>query len=152
MRKVGLFVFALLIYLIMVHNTLGYVVDTVSFNGGEVVVYVEVSQSEVELTQGLMFREGLSAGSGMLFVFQSEGHRGFWMKNVNFALDIVWLDSNLRVVDIARGAVPCEVEPCMIYLPRLPARYVLEVPSGFADEQGVLVGDFAFFTQSGGRE
>ena len=96
MRKVGLFVFALLIYLLAVHNTLGYAVDTVSFNRGGVVVSVEVSQSDVELSTGLMFREGLSPGSGMLFVFDSEGEYGFWMKNVSFPLDIVWLDSNLR--------------------------------------------------------
>ncbi len=152
MRKVGLFVFALLIYLIMVHNTLGYVVETVSFKDSGVVVTVEVSQTEDELTKGLMFREELLPGSGMLFFFQSEGRRGFWMKNVVFPLDIVWMDSNLRVVDITRGAVPCEVEPCMIYLPRHPARYVLEVQSGFADEHGILVGDFAFFEKNVGRE
>ncbi|GBE19238.1 hypothetical protein BMS3Abin16_01853 [archaeon BMS3Abin16] len=147
MRKVGLFVFALLIYLLAVHNTLGYAVDTVSFNRGGVVVSVEVSQSDVELSTGLMFREGLSPGSGMLFVFDSEGEYGFWMKNVSFPLDIVWLDSNLRVVDITRGVQPCSSDPCRVYLPSASVRYVLEVSAGFAADRGVGIGDFAFFEQ-----
>jgi len=152
MRKVGLFVFVLLIYLLTLHNTLGYVVDTVSFNSGESVVYVEISQTDIERSMGLMFREGLAPGSGMFFVFESEDRYGFWMKNVNFALDIVWLDSNLQVVDVSSNVLPCVADPCKTYLPSRPVRYVLEVPSGFAAENDVGVGDFAFFGFSGREE
>lgn len=148
MKKPALFVLALLIYLFMLHNTLGYVVDSVSFNSGAVVIGVEVAQSDVERARGLMGREGLSEGSGMLFIFDSETQHGFWMKDMNFPIDIIWIDSEFRVVDITGGAVPCVGEPCTIYSPGAPARYVLEVSSGFASVNGVEIGDVTFFGQS----
>ncbi len=148
MKKPALFVLALLIYLFMLHNTLGYVVDSVYFERGAIVVSVEVAQSATDQQRGLMGREGLSDGSGMLFIFDSEAQHNFWMKNVNFPIDIIWIDSDFRIVDITMGAVPCVVEPCPFYSPGVPARYVLEVPSGFASENGVEFGDVVGFVQS----
>jgi uncharacterized membrane protein (UPF0127 family) len=148
MKKPALFVLALLIYLFMLHNTLGYVVDSVYFESGDLVVNVEVAQSAADQQRGLMDREGLSDGSGMLFIFDSEDRHNFWMKNVNFPIDIIWIDSNFRIVDITMGAVPCMAEPCTLYSPSLPARYVLEVPSGFAGENGVELGGVVGFVQS----
>lgn len=149
MKKPALFVLALLIFLFTLHNSLGYVVDSVSFKSGAVVVSVEVAQSDAERARGLMYRKGLSDGSGILFIFDSEAQHNFWMKNVKFPIDIVWIDSNFMVVDITRGALPCVTEPCTLYSPGEPARYVLEVSGGFASGNGVEIGNVALFGQSG---
>jgi uncharacterized membrane protein (UPF0127 family) len=152
MRKPALFVSALLIYLFMLHNSLGFVVDTVSFNGGDLTINVEVAQSAGERAKGLMYREGISEESGMLFIFDSEDKHSFWMKNMSFPIDIIWIDSNFRIVDITMSAVPCMVESCTMYSPGVPARYVLEVQSGFVSGNGVEFGDVIGFVQSGREE
>jgi uncharacterized membrane protein (UPF0127 family) len=152
MKKPALFVSALLIYLFMLHNSLGFVVDTVSFNGGDLTINVEVAQSAGERAKGLMYREGISEESGMLFIFDSEDKHSFWMKNMSFPIDIIWIDSNFRIVDITMSAVPCMVESCTMYSPGVPARYVLEVQSDFVSGNGVEFGDVIGFVQSGREE
>lgn len=101
---------------------------------------VEIAESDEERQKGLMFREELSEDSGMLFIFDSEGKYGFWMKNTPIHLDIIWINSDLEVVYIAE-AVPCSEDPCEIYEPGEDALYVLEVNSGVMDEIGVEIGD-----------
>jgi uncharacterized membrane protein (UPF0127 family) len=136
MKWAAAFFIAVLFSLFFVHNTLGYVIETVSFeNGGE--VKVEISKTRSQLETGLMFREGLEEDSGMLFILNSEDHHSFWMKNVNFPLDLIWLDSELFIVDITRDARPCETDPCPTYSPAHPVRYVIEVPEGFASSNNI---------------
>ncbi|MFQ5800599.1 MAG: DUF192 domain-containing protein [Candidatus Hydrothermarchaeales archaeon] len=146
-RPAALFI-TLLFSLFMVHNTQGYVVDAVSFDNG-VVVQVEVAQTPAQLETGLMYREGLKDYSGMLFIFESEARHRFWMKNMNFPIDIIWMDSNLDIVDITREAAPCSKEPCQIYSPAVSARYMLEVPAGFSQENGIKIGERIGFKRKG---
>jgi len=76
----------------------------------------------------------------MLFVFEDLGEYGFWMKDTLIPLDIIWIDSDWRVVGIADAEL-CYVERCPVYRPRGKAKYVLEVNSGWAEEKGLGVGD-----------
>lgn len=103
-------------------------------------VHAEVAYSEDERAQGLMFREKLGDDNGMLFWFDRPDNYKFWMKNTLIPLDIIWIDENFKVVHIA-NAIPCVQENCPIYNPNANARYVLEVNGGFADENGISVGD-----------
>lgn len=82
--------------------------------------------------RGLMFREKLLAGQGMLFVFEKEGIYPFWMKNTLLPLDILWLDAGRRVVHIETNVPPCPADPCPSYPPSRPALYVLELAAGGA--------------------
>jgi uncharacterized membrane protein (UPF0127 family) len=104
-------------------------------------VDVEVADSEAARARGLMFRERLAESEGMLFPFDLPRRYGFWMKNVRFPLDIIWLDANRRVVWIAQRAQPCSDDPCPMYVPDVAASYVVEVAGGFAQRHGVAVGD-----------
>ena len=61
---------------------------------------------------------------------------GFWMKNTLIPLDMIWIDSDLTVVDI-QYAVPCESDPCTIYTPAKEAIYVLEV-NGDKFDQNII--------------
>ena len=102
---------------------------------------VDVARTDEARTQGLMFRTGLAQGKGMLFVFDEEGVYPFWMKNMFFSIDIIWLDRDKHVVYIASDVPPCSSEPCPFYTPSASALYVLEVPAGDAARKGIQPGD-----------
>lgn len=74
----------------------------------------------------------------MLFVFDRADYHSFWMKDMNFAIDIIWIDESKKIIDITRNAEP-ESYP-NIFKPRLPVRYVLEVTSGWSKENNIQIG------------
>jgi hypothetical protein len=103
-------------------------------------VNLELAVTASERAKGLMHRESLGENDGMLFVFEQEGKPGFWMKNTLISLDMIFIDSNNKIVDIMT-AVPCEKEPCKSYTPKAEAKYVLEVNAGFAEKHNIQIGD-----------
>lgn len=100
---------------------------------------VEIADSPGEHAQGLMFRESLPEGRGMLFVFEESAPRTFWMKDTKIPLDMVFLDENGTVVEVKDGVLPCAEDPCQQYRSK-PARFVLEVNGGLAEKNGIDVG------------
>jgi uncharacterized membrane protein (UPF0127 family) len=95
-------------------------------------VTAELAMTPDERARGLMFREKVFPGQGMLFVFDEEGTYAFWMKNTLVPLDILWLDRNRRIVHIRSDVPPCQADPCPSYGPERPALYVLELAAGGA--------------------
>lgn len=112
----------------------------VYFPNGEFVL-AEPALSAEQRARGLMFREDLAADRGMLFFFDEEALHPFWMKNVRFPIDILWLDREKMVVHIARTVPPCRRDPCPTYAPLRPSIYVLELRAGRSDQLGVKPGD-----------
>ena len=107
----------------------------------DVTVDVEIADTPAARTQGLSGRHELAPGTGMLFVFDRPDTYGFWMPDMYFSIDILWLDVNKRVVHIEPDVSP-ESYP-ESFSPPAPALYVLEVPSGWSREHGISVGDRA---------
>lgn len=101
---------------------------------------LEVADTPELRTQGLSGREKLSQGSGMLFIFDNMNLYGFWMKDMKFSLDIMWLDADKKIVYIEKN-LSSDTYPT-IFTPASPAQYVLEVPAGFVDNSNVSLGDF----------
>lgn len=97
-----------------------------------------VASTSVDRSRGLSGRASLPPDTGMLFVFPSSGTHGFWMKDMLFSIDIIWVDEEKRVVSLLRDVSP-ETYP-EVFLPKTPARYVLELDSGGADEWGIATG------------
>ena len=99
-------------------------------------VMAEVAATAEERSEGLMYRDQVPDGTGMLFVFQDNAVRSFWMANTYVALDIAYLDPSFRVVDIM------QMQPLVTdsYVSRAPAMYGLEVRQGWFGEQGIEVG------------
>ena len=112
----------------------------VFFRNGKSVT-AELAVSDEERARGLMFREKILPDQGMLFVFDREDLHSFWMKNTLVPLDMLWLDSQRRVIHIAAHVPPCREEPCPSYGPESPARYVLELRAGGAAANGIKTGD-----------
>jgi len=109
------------------------------------VLSVELAKTPQAQQMGLSGRVSLAADHGMLFVFDSESNWGFWMKDMKFPLDIIWFDSNRRVVYIEQDLAPCTPQSCPIYTPPTNAMYVLEVNAGFVQAHGVALGDVFSF-------
>jgi uncharacterized membrane protein (UPF0127 family) len=114
------------------------------------VVHAELADNEAVRERGLMFRTDLPAGQGMLFVFDEPGRYPFWMQNCLIPIDIVWLDVEGKVVTVAASVPPCRLpacnppcasDACPTYGGEALAKYVLEVPSGFAKQHDVKVGE-----------
>ncbi len=101
---------------------------------------VELALTPEQQARGLMGRQSLYPDAGMLFVFPQEGIYPFWMKDTLIPLDMVWMDSEGRVVFIGKNEQPCGVV-CPSVNPGVPARYVLEINAGTADRIGLGVGD-----------
>jgi len=99
-------------------------------------VEAEVARTEEERARGLMYRESLAKGKGMLFVFSDSQIRSFWMKNTFIPLDIAYLDAELRIVETQA----MEPESTTSLPSALPAMFALEVPQGWVEEMGISVG------------
>lgn len=102
---------------------------------------VETASSFMARAKGLMFREKLDSGSGMLFVFPNNAKHAFWMKNTLIPLDIIWINADKEAVYIAKNVQPCKISNCPAVYPDKPARYVLELNAGKTDEIGLKPGD-----------
>lgn len=105
---------------------------------GNVPVSVTVAATPQAREQGLSGAQPLRPGQGMLFVFPAEGKQGFWMKDMNYPLDIIWADASGSVVTIWRDLSPATYPQA--FYPTEPALYVLEVPAGFAEQNGIATG------------
>ncbi len=104
----------------------------------DVTLQVQIADTKPLQTRGLMFQEKIPYDQGMLFVFEGEDARSMWMLNMQFALDVIWIDSDGKVVHIEKDAQPCksalETMACTFTNGNgKPAKYVLEVTSGFVD-------------------
>ena len=119
------------------------IVRTENNNNSSVIarVFVEVSDDREEQVRGLMFRNHLPWNAGMLFAFNEEEPQTFTMKNTLIPLDMIFIDSSFKIIDIKENVPPCKQEECPSYPSREPAQYVLEVNAGFVQEKGIKIGD-----------
>lgn len=111
--------------------------DTLSFGNRRITV--EKVSSRHDKAKGLSGREYISEDRGMLFIYDEKGEHCMWMKDMNFPIDILWLDENKKVQQIA-ASVPPESFPDNFCPNGKDAKYVLEVKSGLSRDSGVDVG------------
>lgn len=109
------------------------------------VLQVELMVKDEDRAMGVMFRPSLPEDRGLLFVFEQPDFHGFWMKNCRFPIDMVWLDSDHRVVHIAESVPPCTKDPCPTYAPMRKASFVLEVNAGQARREKAVIGSLLEF-------
>ena len=104
------------------------------------IIAVEIADTPASQARGLSNHLPLSENQGMLFIFPERQTREFWMKEMLFPLDIIWLDGN-RIVKISANLPAEGVTPSKIYSSDSPVNYVLEVNAGWAERAGVKVGE-----------
>ena len=106
-------------------------------SGGAVEVSLEVAATPAERERGLMYRSSLAEGRGMLFVFDDDQDRTFWMKNTLIPLDMLFIARDGTVVGVHPDATPYSTANISV---GRPSRYVLEVPGGYAARHGIAAG------------
>ena len=111
---------------------------------GNVTIDAEVADTTLKRIKGLMFRQSLADKNGMLFLFDTDDYHGIWMMNMSFPIDIIWINSEHKIVDIVKDAQPCRII-CPVYKSKEKTRYVLEVNAGFTDKYSVDIGDSVKF-------
>jgi uncharacterized membrane protein (UPF0127 family) len=106
--------------------------------GKPVPVAVELATTPDARQLGLMYRESLDPGRGMLFIFPRSAPQSFWMRNTKIPLDIVFIDDAGKIVRLHARTTPFSEDS----LPSgAPVRFVLEVPGGYCEQNGVHEGD-----------
>ena len=106
-------------------------------------VRCEVMATPQDMARGMMFRDSLAEDRGMLFLHNQPGPYRYWMYNVRIPLDMIWMDANRRIVELAADAQPCtEEDPnrCRAYGGAAMAIIVLELPAGSIEKHGLKVG------------
>ncbi len=103
---------------------------------------IEIADDEYQIQTGLMYRQSMQDDRGMLFIFPNEAPRSFYMKNTEFALDIIFINANNKIVSIQKNAQPLNESS----LPSEgPAQYVVEVNAGLSEQWNLKSGDSISF-------
>ncbi|KKT21349.1 MAG: hypothetical protein UW04_C0005G0004 [Parcubacteria group bacterium GW2011_GWB1_43_8] len=105
---------------------------------GNRVIRAENAESVMEKQKGLSGRNFMRKNNGMLFTFSQSDYYSFWMKDMKFPIDIIWIDENLRIINIEKNITP-DTFPKK-FIPQLPAKYVLEVNGGWSDKNEIKEG------------
>ncbi|MFB5645341.1 MAG: DUF192 domain-containing protein [Nitrosopumilaceae archaeon] len=106
------------------------------------VLQVQIADTGPARVRGLMFQEQLPYDQGMFFVFDEPGTYSMWMQNMQFSLDMIWFDSEGKIVHIEENVSPCksavEIQTCTrVNAENEQALYILEVTSGFVKKFGI---------------
>lgn len=117
----------------------------VTLPGGKV-IQVETAYSNIDLLRGLMYRTSLASDRGMLFVYPRPNRYQTVMYNVLIPLDIIWMDSSRRILEIDENEQPCKTQAskCPKY-GHTVSSYGLEIPGGMAKKYGLEVGQILQF-------
>ena len=118
------------------YNSLGRLAEykklIVTVNGYNITAFV--ADKDIKRVEGLSGIEKITQDEGMLFVLDFPSKQGFWMKDMKFPLDIIWLDDNKTVVYVEKNLQPCtSAFFCPVFTPSKNAKFVLETTAGFAD-------------------
>lgn len=108
---------------------------------GTQVLDINYATTEKQISKGLSGKKEIAKNYGMLFVFPSDGNYSFWMKDMLFPIDIIFLGSDYKIIDIRYDAKPCEGSECPGISPQEKFRYALEVNSGWSKENELKIGD-----------
>ncbi len=113
----------------------------VTLPGGQT-IRAEVEITREDMQKGMMFRDSLARGRGMLFIHEAPGLYPYWMYQCKIPLDMLWMDAQHRIVEISADTPPCrdEADKCPNYGGHQQAQYVLELGGGEARRLGLSVG------------
>ena len=119
--------------------------DLYSLIVGDAQIKVELAESQGARAQGLGGRKSLPQDQGMFFIFEKSEAHPFWMRDMQFPLDIIWLDENYKVVYIEKNIDPATYPKS--FGPDVPTQYVLEINAGWAEKNKINAGSQAVFSR-----
>jgi hypothetical protein len=110
-----------------------------SITVGNILIPIEIADTEAARIKGLSGLPSIPLQTGLFFIFDKASYQGVWMKDMLFSLDLIWFDETYSIIQIDKNISP-NTYPT-IFTPNRPAKYLLEVNAGFADRNGIRVGD-----------
>ena len=113
------------------------------FTIGQKEIQVALAQTSTEQEQGLSGTSPITENQGLLFIFPNESTPSFWMKDMNYPLDIIWISADKKVVDITPNLKPATFPKT--FASKAPILYVLEVQAGFAEKNNIAIGTSVSF-------
>lgn len=137
-RSIFLFFLLCLVIACSSSNMKKLTIEKATASNMKITLRVEIADSDLERMRGLMFRKNMPEKEGMLFIFDEENLTPFWMKDTYMPLDILFINSQKEIVDIAENTQPLSEE---LVPPHAPYRYALEVNAGFVKKYKVERGD-----------
>lgn len=109
---------------------------------GDFQMFVDIALTEKQKQDGLSIKNFMNENEGMLFFLEEPRKASFWMKNMHFPIDIIWLDENFSILHIEEELKPCIMAfYCPSYKPLKESLYVLETIAGFANNHNLKIGD-----------
>jgi uncharacterized membrane protein (UPF0127 family) len=114
----------------------------ISFTLSRISLQASIADTDAERAQGLSDTPYIPIGIAKVFIFDSAQQWSFWMKDMNYPIDIFWLDEQGYVVHVVENAAP-DTYPEFSFVPPVPAKYVIETKAGFATENNIGVGAIA---------
>jgi hypothetical protein len=110
-------------------------------NGQQIRAEAEIDPTDMQ--KGMMFRDSLPRGHGMLFIHDKPGLYPYWMYQVRIPLDMLWMDASRRIVEVSADTPPCKTKAseCANYGGHQQAQFVLELGGGEAKRLGLHEGD-----------
>ena len=108
----------------------------------DLIIYVDLAKTLEQQAKGLSIKNTLNENEGMLFIFDTPKEYSFWMKDMKFPIDIIWISSDNKIVHIEKNLQPCTFFLiCTSYSPHANSKYVLEVPSNYTTKNNITIGD-----------
>ena len=147
-KKVTVVFIAVAIFVIIIVALSNFTYKSKIIVGGKT-YNVQVAETQYFLEKGLSGHKPLQTNEGMFFIFQKPGNYGFWMKDMSFPLDIVWIGGDFRVTHIEKAVAP-ETYPKVFY-PGVDSVYVLEFASGQSDAINLKIGDYVNFERKASK-
>ena len=99
---------------------------------------IEIAEDDYSRSKGLMLRRDLAENQGMLFIFDREEPRVFWMKNTPLSLDMIFVNAQQKIIQIHKYTTPFSTQT---YPSGRPAQFVVETVAGFTDRYEINIGD-----------
>jgi uncharacterized protein len=108
----------------------------------DLIIYVDLAKTPEQQAKGLSIKNTLNENEGMLFIFDTPKEYSFWMKDMKFPIDIIWISPDNKIVHIEKNLQPCTFFLiCTSYSPHANSKYVLEVPSNYTAKNNITIGD-----------
>ena len=118
---------------------------TIATEKGPINYTIEIADSDEERALGLMYRTSLAPYAGMYFEFSRDVASGFWMKNMEIPLDMIFIDATGKIIEMRENVRPCKEfdltqATCPSYAPAAAYRAVLEINTGSSKANGIKAG------------
>jgi uncharacterized membrane protein (UPF0127 family) len=117
--------------------------STMKIKINNTIINTEIADTNSKQILGLSGRKNLNQNSGMIFIYNKPDYYGIWMKDMNFPIDIIWINENKKIIDITKNVSP-KTYP-QVFKSTSQSKYIIEVNANFSTSNNIKTGDSVDF-------